>query len=102
MLVKLHDFPGKDHNQQRDLVKALAEQSSAVTKFSGATAQHMNEDVKFRKKMEGDCLNSLIVRYPPKGLQPSNTFLASRLGVGYVNFDKWVKCDPKDVLLFLG
>jgi hypothetical protein len=39
---------------------------------------------------------------PPKDLQPSNTFLASRLGVGYVNFDKWVECDPKDALLFLG
>jgi hypothetical protein len=102
MLVELHDFPGNDRHQQRDLVKALAEQSLAVTKLSDATAQHMNEDDKFRKKMEGDCPNSLIVRYPPEGLQPSNTFLASRLGVGYVNFDKWVKCDPKDALLFLG
>jgi hypothetical protein len=102
MLVKLHDFPGKDQNQQRDLVKALAEQSWGVTKLSDATAQHMNEDAKFQKGMEGDCPNLLIVRYPPKGLQPSNIFLASRLGVGYVSFDKWVKCDPKDALLFLG
>jgi hypothetical protein len=102
MLVKLHDFPGKDQNQQRDLVKALAEQSLGMTKISDATAQHMNEDAKFRKKMEGDCPNSLIVRYPSKGLQLSNTFLASRLGVGYVYFDKWMKCDLKDALLFLG
>jgi hypothetical protein len=52
--------------------------------------------------MEGDCPSSLIVRRSPKGLQPENIFLASRIGVGYVDVDKWIECDPQDALVFLG
>jgi hypothetical protein len=91
MLVALHDFPANEQNQQGDFVRVLAEQSSTAMQSSGATAQRMNQN-----------LNSLIVRHPPRGLQTSNIVLASRLGVGYINFDNWIKCEPQDALVFLG
>jgi hypothetical protein len=102
MLISPHEFPAGDQNQRLDLVKALADQCSTVSQCSEATAQWMNKKPKFQAKMEGDCPSSLIVRRSPKGLQPENILLASRLGVGYVNFDKWIECDPQDVLIFLG
>jgi hypothetical protein len=102
MLVALHDFPANEQNQQGDFVRVLAEQSSTAMQSSGATAQRMNQNLNFRKKMDVDCPPSLIVRHPPRGLQTSNIVLASRLGVGYINFDNWIKCEPQDALVFLG
>jgi hypothetical protein len=102
MLVSLHEFPPGDQNRELGLVKALADECSTVTQSSDATAQGMNANPNFQRRMEGDCPSSLMVRRSPTGLQPENIFLASRLGVGYVDFGKWIECNPQDALVFLG
>lgn len=96
VLVRLHELPDS-------MAQKLATQCSTASPPCPATVQRMmSMDDRFRKQMEGDCPPSFAVRDSVEGFVPEQVYLATRIGVGRINFDGWMTGQPQDALVFLG
>lgn len=55
-----------------------------------------------QKWMAGECPASLAVCDSVQRFRPEQLYLGTRLGVGNIDCDGWMKCPLEDVLIFLG
>ena len=104
VLLKTFDWPVSEGcSSGSDIKQTLAEEAKVAALLPITSAQSMRKDEKFLNGIKGECPQSLIVEHrPEKVYAQSNVLLATRLGVGYIDFDAWVEAEPQDALIFLG
>jgi hypothetical protein len=98
LLVKLFPFPTASA-KGRDYANSGQTSVSVCPSHLSAIVQTTLRNIPFPKDMEGTSSALLIDRQHSKNLK---TFLAYRLGIGWVEMDAWISAKHRDALVLLG